>query len=83
MLVREQKSGLQVYLVKRSARSAFFPGKYVFPGGTVDREDRCADFWLNHADLDREGIEKSLILPAGTPFSRIWLHEGIWRPVGL
>lgn len=25
---------------------------------------------------------KELVLPVGTPFSRIWLHDGIWRPVG-
>jgi len=65
VLVRERESGLQVYLLKRSARSAFFPGKYVFPGGTLDMEDREADFWLNHADLDREGIEKRFGLEPG------------------
>jgi hypothetical protein len=24
-----------------------------------------------------------LVLPMGEPFSRLWLYEGIWRPVGV
>jgi hypothetical protein len=26
---------------------------------------------------------KNLVLPVGEPFSRLWLYEGIWRPVGV
>jgi hypothetical protein len=26
---------------------------------------------------------KKLILPPGEPFSRLWLHEGLWKPVGI
>jgi hypothetical protein len=26
---------------------------------------------------------KSLVLPVGEPFSRLWLCEGIWRPVAI
>ena len=58
VLIREKNAGLQVYLLKRSNRSGFFPGFYVFPGGSVDSEDRGGDFWLKHVDLDRRGIEK-------------------------
>lgn len=57
VLIRERNDGLQVYLLKRSTRSSFFPGLYVFPGGSVDSEDRGEDFWLKHVDLDRKGIE--------------------------
>jgi hypothetical protein len=29
------------------------------------------------------GRLQRLILPLGHSFSRLWYHEGIWRPVGL
>jgi 8-oxo-dGTP pyrophosphatase MutT (NUDIX family) len=31
--------------------------------------------------MDEEKL-KDLVLPVGTPFSRLWLHKGVWRPVG-
>jgi 8-oxo-dGTP pyrophosphatase MutT (NUDIX family) len=58
VLLREDGSGLEVYLLRRSARSGFFPGSYVFPGGSVDPEDRANELWLKHVDLDLAGIEK-------------------------
>jgi 8-oxo-dGTP pyrophosphatase MutT (NUDIX family) len=33
------RSPLEVYLTRRSARSAFAPDAFVFPGGTVDEQD--------------------------------------------
>jgi 8-oxo-dGTP pyrophosphatase MutT (NUDIX family) len=60
VLVRAQATGLQVYLVKRSGQSRFFPGTYVFPGGTVASEDTDADLWLAHSDLDLPGVERRL-----------------------
>jgi hypothetical protein len=32
--------------------------------------------------LDPAALAK-LVLPVGEPFSRLWLYEGIWRPVGI
>jgi 8-oxo-dGTP pyrophosphatase MutT (NUDIX family) len=66
VLVRAHGTGFQVYLLKRSGQSGFFPGTYVFPGGTVASEDRDVDLWLRHSDLDLPGVEKGLggILPA-------------------
>jgi len=60
VLVRAHGTGFQVYLLKRSGQSGFFPGSYVFPGGTVASEDRDADLWLRHSDLDLPGVEKRL-----------------------
>lgn len=34
-----EEAGLEVLLLKRSPRSGFIPGAWVFPGGTVDEED--------------------------------------------
>ena len=66
VLVRAQVTGFQVYLLKRSGQSGFFPGSYVFPGGTVAPDDRDSDLWLRHSDLDLPGVERRLggTLPA-------------------
>ena len=66
VLVRPHGAGFQVYLLKRSIQSGFFPGTYVFPGGTVASEDRDADLWLKHSDLDLPAVENRLggTLPA-------------------
>lgn len=39
LVLRETAEGLEVYLTRRSARSAFLPEFYVFPGGAVDAAD--------------------------------------------
>lgn len=31
-------------------------------------------------EIDDDGL-KGKVLPVGEPFSRIWLHKGIWRPI--
>jgi 8-oxo-dGTP pyrophosphatase MutT (NUDIX family) len=60
VLVRPHRTGFQVYLLKRSGESGFFPGSYVFPGGAVSSQDRDADLWLRHSDLDLQGVELQL-----------------------
>jgi 8-oxo-dGTP pyrophosphatase MutT (NUDIX family) len=37
---RDTSEGLQVFMVRRSARAVFLPDRYVFPGGRVDAADR-------------------------------------------
>jgi 8-oxo-dGTP pyrophosphatase MutT (NUDIX family) len=37
---RDASEGLQVFMVRRSARAVFLPDRYVFPGGRVDAADR-------------------------------------------
>jgi 8-oxo-dGTP pyrophosphatase MutT (NUDIX family) len=39
---RDTGEGLQVFMVRRSARAVFLPDLYVFPGGRVDDADRDA-----------------------------------------
>lgn len=41
--LRGGPAGLEVLLLKRSPRSGFIPGAWVFPGGTVDDEDGQVD----------------------------------------
>ncbi|MBV9103248.1 MAG: NUDIX domain-containing protein [Candidatus Eremiobacteraeota bacterium] len=38
-MVRQAGSGLEVFMARRSARSAFLPDAYVFPGGAVEPAD--------------------------------------------
>ena len=52
ILTRERAGRLQVYLLKRSVKSGFMAGNYVFPGGTLDPEDRNIDLFESHSDLD-------------------------------
>ena len=60
VLTRHHKGDLQVYLLKRSPHSGFMPGNYVFPGGTVDPQDRGSEFWKAHVDMDSESISSRL-----------------------
>ncbi len=44
MLLRDLPSGgIEVFLVKRSGKSSFMGGAYVFPGGKVDADDGSAE----------------------------------------
>jgi 8-oxo-dGTP pyrophosphatase MutT (NUDIX family) len=60
VLIRHLSGDLQVYLLRRSSRSGFMPGNYVFPGGTVDPEDRAPGFWKAHVDMDSKSISRRL-----------------------
>jgi len=60
ILVRQKGGELQVYLLKRSQESRFFPETYVFPGGGVKLEDRDMGLWIPHVDMDREEIFRRL-----------------------
>ena len=60
ILVRQEGQELQVYLLKRSLKSGFMAGNYVFPGGTVDLEDRDTNFWKSYVDIELETISSRL-----------------------
>ncbi len=59
-LIRQVGEELQIYLLKRNLKSRFMAGNYVFPGGTVDRQDRNTDFWKSHVDMDLKSIFRQL-----------------------
>lgn len=40
MIVRDAEFGIEIYMLRRSSRSPAVPDAYVFPGGTVDNNDR-------------------------------------------
>jgi len=60
ILIRQVGEELQIYLLKRNLKSRFMAGNYVFPGGTVDRQDRNTDFWKSHVDMDLESLTRQL-----------------------
>jgi len=56
ILIREKAGKLQVYLMKRSSKSAFMAGKFVFPGGKLDSNDQLFHIFSNNCDLKRNEI---------------------------
>lgn len=50
-----------------------------FPKGAVIIQPWDPMYGRN-IEIDPDGL-KDKIVPLGEPFSRIWLHEGIWRPI--
>ena len=60
ILTRQYAGELQVYLIRRSLKSGFMAGNYVFPGGRVDPQDRNFEFWQTRVDLDRNDIKQKL-----------------------
>jgi len=60
ILIREEGGELQVFLLKRSGGSGFFPGNYVFPGGTVDPGDGNPKLWKAHVDMDPKEVSRRL-----------------------
>ncbi|MCG6878558.1 MAG: NUDIX domain-containing protein [Deltaproteobacteria bacterium] len=60
ILIRPHRNGFQVYLLKRSPKSRFMPGTYVFPGGMVDPEDYGLDFWRHHVDISLATLQREL-----------------------
>lgn len=61
ILVRtsELEKELQIYLLRRSSKSGFFPGNYVFPGGALDPDEWDAPFWKDHLDLPVQNLAES------------------------
>ena len=77
IIIRDQPSGPEVLMLKRSGRSGFFPNAWVFPGGRVEPNDaslrtRGEAFGLSAADRAfgvasiRETFEES----------GVWLGDG-------
>jgi 8-oxo-dGTP pyrophosphatase MutT (NUDIX family) len=60
ILVRQGDQELEVYLLERSSKSGFMPGNYVFPGGTVEPEDRGLESWEKHVDLKFSEVSRRL-----------------------
>lgn len=56
-LLREGPQGPEVFMVKRSSKSAFMPHAHVFPGGRVDEDDAAAPGDGGASDRARMAVE--------------------------
>ena len=56
IMARQHRAEIQIYLLKRHAKSGFMAGHYVFPGGILDPEDWQYNIWQNHVDLDEKAL---------------------------
>jgi 8-oxo-dGTP pyrophosphatase MutT (NUDIX family) len=56
-VLRDGAEGLEVFLVKRSAKMAFMPDAHVFPGGRVDPDDAVVAMVGGEADCLRMQVE--------------------------
>lgn len=72
ILLRDHSKALEVYLLRRSHQSNFFPGYYVFPGGVVDREDRDCTLWLHQVNMGKDEISRRFGGPI--PFEEALCH---------
>jgi 8-oxo-dGTP pyrophosphatase MutT (NUDIX family) len=67
VLMRDGQDGPEILLLRRSSRSRFVPGAYVFPGGRVDASDATPDI-MDHLDgLDEAQASRRLDLTDGDP----------------
>jgi 8-oxo-dGTP pyrophosphatase MutT (NUDIX family) len=65
LIIIDDTSGeARVLLGRRRADMVFMPGRYVFPGGRVDRADRLVDAG---SDLRRDDLLKLMVGMKGTP----------------
>ncbi len=67
VLLRDAAPGMEVLLMRRSRKSGFVPGAYVFPGGRVDRTDAEPAVLELLTDLTRESAAERLDLPDADP----------------
>src|SRR4030042_1932370 len=56
IMIRKCSDEIQVNLVKRSEKSGFMSGKYVFPGGAIDELDRDTELGEPRIDMKSDGI---------------------------
>lgn len=64
-LVRDGEQGLEVLMMKRNEKSAFVPGRYLFPGGAVDPTDGYPDIYSRCNGMDDATASKRLGVQSG------------------
>ncbi|MFC1660026.1 hypothetical protein ACFL3S_00990 [Gemmatimonadota bacterium] len=66
-LLKTGGSGLEALLLKRSRRTGFIPGAYVFPGGRVDEEDGAPAILDRIKGITPEAAQARLAVPGNSP----------------
>jgi 8-oxo-dGTP pyrophosphatase MutT (NUDIX family) len=65
MLVRDERDGLHVFMLRRNLDSVFVGGAYLFPGGAVDEADRHTDLEAHCEGRTDAQASESLGIAAG------------------
>lgn len=65
MLARDGDDGIEVFVLRRTARAAFAPDMYVFPGGKVDPADSAADIGAYVEGLSDDAASSALGVDTG------------------
>lgn len=68
-LVRDGSQGFEVLMMKRNEKSAWVPGRYLFPGGSVEPSDGLADIYAHCRGLtDAEASSRLGIASGGLAY---------------
>jgi len=73
VLLRDGPSGLELLLVRRSSKLAFFGGAWVFPGGRIDRQDYVAGAEEDLAAASRNAAVREIREEAGLSIDPVGL----------
>ena len=80
LLAFDSLADLKAEMLQRKWGKPIFPRMIPLDGGAILIEPWDAAYDQPDIEIDVAGLEKAL-LPAGEPFSRIWYHEGLYRPI--
>ncbi len=80
LIAFDSLADLKAEMHQRKWGKPIFPRMIPLDGGAMLIEPWDAAYDQPDIDIDVARLEKGL-LPAGEPFSRIWYHEGLYRPV--
>jgi glyoxylase-like metal-dependent hydrolase (beta-lactamase superfamily II)/8-oxo-dGTP pyrophosphatase MutT (NUDIX family) len=65
LLLREAQAAPEVFMLQRTAKAAFLPGAYVFPGGALDSDDASDRSARRVRGLDDAQASARMGLPSG------------------
>jgi 8-oxo-dGTP pyrophosphatase MutT (NUDIX family) len=86
ILIRDLGNALGVYLMRRSRKSSYMGGHFVFPGGKVDAADGDPAFWALSGDISGAQLarhlhdaatEKPLLAYAVAAIRETWEEAGV------
>ncbi|MGD8990147.1 MAG: hypothetical protein PVI00_01705 [Desulfobacterales bacterium] len=80
LLAFDSLADLKAEILERKWGKPILPRMISLDRGAILIEPWDAAYDQAHIGIDVAGLEKAL-LPAGEPFSRIWYHEGLYRPI--
>ncbi|MGD8963628.1 MAG: hypothetical protein PVH43_13990, partial [Desulfobacterales bacterium] len=80
LLAFDSLADLKAETLERKWGKPIFPRMIPLDRGAILIEPWDAAYDQAYIGIDVAGLEKAL-LPAGEPFSRIWYHEGLYRPI--